>query len=107
MDIKPADYFYKAALWAAEKGLVSGSTFGGNTDCTRAMTVEYIWKLAGSPASAQQASFTDVPANEDYTQAVAWAVDQKITSGTGGGKFSPAATCTRGQIVTFLHRAMG
>ena len=106
-DIKPADYFYKAALWAAEKGLVSGSTFGGNTDCTRAMTVEYLWKLAGSPAAAQQASFTDVPANADYTQAVAWAIDRKITSGTGGGKFSPDATCTRGQIVTFLHRAMG
>lgn len=105
-DIKAADYFYKAALWAAEKGLVSGSTFGGNTDCTRAMTVEYLWKLAGSPAVAQQASFTDVPANADYAKAVAWAVDQKITSGTGDSKFSPTATCTRGQIVTFLHRAM-
>ena len=106
-DIKTSDYFYKAALWAAEKGLVSGSTFGTNTDCTRAMTVEYMWKAAGSPAPAGKADFDDVPANADYAQAVAWAVEQEITSGTGGGNFSPAVTCTRGQIVTFLYRAMG
>lgn len=106
-DVKTADYFYKAALWAAEKGLVSGSTFGANTDCTRAMTVEYMWKAAGSPAPAGKADFDDVPANADYAQAVAWAVEKNITSGTGDGNFSPAATCTRGQIVTFLYRAMG
>ena len=106
-DIKTTDYFYKAALWAAEKGLLSGSTFGANTDCTRAMTVEYLWKAAGSPTPSANASFTDVPANAEYAQAVAWAVENEITSGTGGGNFSPAATCTRGQIVTFLYRAMG
>ena len=106
-DVKTADYFYKAALWAAEKGLVSGSTFGANADCTRAMTVEYMWKAAGSPAPAGKADFDDVPANADYAQAVAWAVEKNITSGTGDGNFSPAATCTRGQIVTFLYRAMG
>ena len=106
-DIKTADYFYKAALWAAEKGLVSDSTFGPNTDCTRAMTVEYLWKAAGSPAPTSKASFTDVPDNAEYAQAIAWAVENEITSGTGGGNFSPAATCTRGQIVTFLHRTMG
>ena len=106
-DVKTTDYFYKAALWAAEKGLVSGSTFDANTDCTRAMTMAYMWKAAGSPTPAGTANFTDVPANADYTQAVAWAVENNITSGTGGGNFSPAATCTRGQIVTFLHRAMG
>ena len=106
-DIQTGDYFYKAALWAAEKGLVSGSTFGANTDCTRAMTVEYMWKAAGSPAPAGKADFDDVPANADYAQAVAWAVEKNITSGTGDSNFSPAATCTRGQIVTFLYRAMG
>ncbi len=106
-DVKTADYFYKAALWAAEKGLVSGSTFGANADCTRAMTVEYMWKAAGSPAPAGKADFDDVPANADYAQAVAWAVEKNITSGTGDGNFSPTATCTRGQIVTFLYRAMG
>ncbi|MCI8476793.1 MAG: leucine-rich repeat protein [Oscillospiraceae bacterium] len=106
-DIKTTDFYYKAALWAAERGLVSGSTFGANTDCTRAMTVEYMWKAAGSPVPAGKSNFTDVSVNADYAQAVAWAVEQKITSGTGGGNFSPAATCTRGQIVTFLYRAMG
>lgn len=106
-DIKSSDYFYKAALWAAEKGMVSGTTFGANTDCTRAMTVEYMWKAAGSPATADKASFNDVPANANYAQAVAWAVEQKITSGTGKNTFSPSSTCTRGQIVTFLYRALG
>ena len=75
-DIKPVDYFYKAALWAAEKGLVSGSPFGATADCTRAMTVEYMWKAAGSPAPAGKADFDDVPANADYAQAVAWAVER-------------------------------
>ena len=106
-DIKTTDYFYKAALWASEKGLVSGSTFDANTDCTRAMTMDYMWKAAGSPAASYNGKFNDVPASADYAQAVAWAVEQKITSGTGSSNFSPAATCTRGQIVTFLHRAMG
>ena len=106
-DVKTTDYFYKAALWAAEKGLVSGSTFDANTDCTRPMTMAYMWKAAGSPAASYNGKFNDVPASADYAQAVAWAVEQKITSGTGSGNFSPAATCTRGQIVTFLHRAMG
>ena len=57
--------------------------------------------------SAGKADFNDVPANADYAQAVAWAVEQEITSGTGEGNFSPAATCTRGQIAAFLYRAMG
>ena len=87
-DIKATDYFYKAALWAAEKGLVSGSIFGANTDCTRAMTMEYMWKAAGSPAASYNGKFNDVPANSDYAQAVAWAVENKITSGTGGDNFS-------------------
>jgi hypothetical protein len=77
--------------------VVSGSTFGVNTGCTRAMTVEYLWKAAESPAPAGMASFTDAPADADYARAVAWAVEQKITSGTGDGKFSPAATCTHGK----------
>ena len=59
-DVKESDYFHKAALWASEKGLISGSTFGGNTPCTRAATVTYLWKLAGSP-SAPAASFADIP----------------------------------------------
>lgn len=103
-DIKESDYYYKAALWAKEKGIVSGTTFNGNTPCTRAATVTYLWKLAGSP-SAALTSFNDVPSTAKYSQAVAWAVKQGITSGTTATTFSPDQTCTRGQIVTFLYRA--
>lgn len=106
-DIQTADYYYKAALWAAEKGIVAGPVFGANTSCTRAMTVEYLWQAAGSPTPAGKAGFTDVPADADYARAVAWAVEQEITGGTGDNHFSPFDTCTRGHIVTFLYRAMG
>ena len=106
-DIKTDDYYYKAALWAAENGLISGSTFNANTDCTRAMTVEYLWKAAGSPTPTGKASFTDVLPGAEFAQAVTWAVEQEITNGTGDGTtFSPDVTCTRGQIVTLLHHAM-
>ena len=106
-DIKTDDYYYKAALWAAENSLISGSTFNANTDCTRAMTVEYLWKAAGSPTPTGKASFTDVLPGAEFAQAVTWAVEQEITNGTGDGTtFSPDATCTRGQIVTLLHHAM-
>lgn len=106
-DIKTTDYYYKAALWAAEKGMVSGSTFGANTPCTRAATVEYMWKAAGSPAAAYDGKFDDVPASADYAQAVAWAVENNVTAGTSKTTFGPDSTCTRGQIVTFLYRAFG
>lgn len=106
-DIKTTDYYYKAALWAAEKGIVSGSSFGASTPCTRASTMEYMWKAAGSPVPSSKASFDDVPANADYASAVAWAVESGVTAGTSKATFSPDSTCTRGQIVTFLHRAMG
>lgn len=102
-DISSGDYYYKAALWAKEKGLVTGDTFHGNTPCTRSATVTYLWKLAGSPA-ASGSSFQDVPSGADYAPAVAWAVENGVTSGTSETAFSPDATCTRGQIVTFLHR---
>ncbi|WP_298033092.1 S-layer homology domain-containing protein [uncultured Dysosmobacter sp.] len=104
-DISSSDYFYKAALWAKEKGLVSGDTFNGDTPCTRSATVTYLWKLAGRPAASGSA-FTDVPAGADYAQAVAWAVKNGVTSGTSQTTFSPDTTCTRGQIVTFLYRDM-
>jgi len=99
-------YYYKAAVWAAEEGLVPGDLFDAYSDCTRSSTVTYLWKLAGSPKGSSSA-FTDVPADADYAQAVAWAVENGITSGTGNNIFSPDTTCTRGQIVTFLYRALG
>lgn len=104
-DIQPSGFYYKAALWAAEKGIVSGTAFGANTDCTRSSTVEYMWKAAGSPAASYDGRFTDVDASADDAQAVAWALENDVTAGTSAATFSPNDTCTRGQIVTFLHRA--
>lgn len=104
-DVKDSDYYADAAAWAYEKGIISGGTFGGNTPCTRSMAVTYMWKAAGSP-SAKTASFTDVPAGVDYASAVAWAVEQGVTAGTSATTFSPDNICTRGQIVTFLYRAL-
>ena len=102
-DVKTGDYYYKAALWAYEKGLVSGSQFNGTAPCTRSMVVTYLWKLAGKPAAGGN-DFTDVPASADYAQAVTWAVNRGITNGTSDTTFSPGMVCNRGQIVTFLYR---
>ena len=104
-DVSTGAYYYQAALWAREKGLISGSAFNGDTPCTRADTVTYLWKLAGQP-SAGASGFTDVPSSASYAQAVAWAVREGITSGTSASTFSPDNTCTRAQIVTFLYRDM-
>ena len=86
--------------------MVSGSSFDGNKPCTRAMTMEYFWKQAGSPATEVSDKFTDVTAADSYAQAVAWAVDNGVTAGVTNTTFVPAQTCTRGQIVTFLYRAL-
>ena len=94
-------YYATAAQWAKEQGLTDN--FSAEADCTRAMVVTYLWKLAGSPKTGTS-DFTDIPANADYAQAVAWAVEQGITSGTGGNSFSPDAVCSRAQAVTFLYR---
>lgn len=102
-DVSADEYYYQAALWAREAGLVSGSLFRGDAPCTRAATVTYLWKLAGQPA-AGASGFSDVPAGADYAQAVAWAVGDGITSGTSATTFSPDSICTRGQIVTFLYQ---
>lgn len=96
-------YYYKAALWASEQGMVSGSTFAPNDPCTRAAAVEFMWKQAGSP-SAAAASFTDVSSSASYARAVNWAVEAGVTNGTSATTFSPDITCTRAQIATFLYR---
>ena len=110
VDVKASDYFYDAVLWAAEKGVTSGADalhFSPNATCTRAQIVTFLWRAAGSPAPKNMSSFADVPADAFYAKAVAWAVENGITGGTGDGKFSPDATCTRAQAVTFLYRASG
>lgn len=105
-NVKSTDYFYKASLWAKEKGLVSGKTFQGNTLCTRGEAMTYLWILAGKPPVGDSA-FQDVPTSASYAKAVAWAVREGITSGTSATTFQPKSSCTRGQIVTFLYRALG
>ena len=105
----PADaYYYDAVLWAAENAITSGTTdttFSPNAPCTRAQIVTFLWRAAGSPEPKGTQSFGDVTAGSYYEKAVAWAAENGITGGTGDGKFSPGATCTRAQAVTFLYRA--
>ena len=105
----PADaYYYDAVLWAAENGITSGTTdttFSPDAPCTRAQIVTFLWRAAGSPEPKGTQSFSDVTAGSYYEKAVAWAAENGITGGTGDGKFSPGATCTRAQAVTFLYRA--
>ncbi len=104
-DVQLSDYFYKAAVWATENGIVDieGVFFYPNTLCTRAAAVDYIWHYAKCPKSAE-VSFVDVQSGAQISKAVSWAVNYGVTNGTGATTFSPNATCTRGQIVTFLHR---
>ncbi|MCD8099425.1 MAG: S-layer homology domain-containing protein [Oscillospiraceae bacterium] len=107
-DVGSGDYYYKAVQWARENGIdESVGTFSPNAPCTRAMVVEYLWKLAGSPAASADAGFTDVASSNAYAAAVAWAVENGVTTGTSETTFSPSDTCTRAQIVTFLCRADG
>ena len=109
-DVPVDAYYYEAVKWAAEKGITGGignGLFGPNQPCTRAQIVTFLWRAAGSPAPKHMSSFADVPADAFYAKAVAWAVENGITGGTGDGKFSPDATCTRAQSVTFLYRAAG
>ena len=109
-DVSTDAYYYEAVKWAAKKGITGGTgdgTFNPNGSCTRAHIVTFLWRAAGSPEPKSTVSFADVPAGSYYAKAVAWAVENGITLGTGDGTFSPNATCTRAQSVTFLYRAMG
>ena len=108
IDVAEGSYYEEAIDWAVEKGItngVSSNMFAPNDPCTRAQIVTFLWRAAGSPAPKSMSSFMDVPADAFYAKAVAWAVENGITSGTGESKFSPNATCTRAQAVTFLYRA--
>ena len=109
-DVPVDAYYYEAVKWAAEKGITGGvgnGLFAPNQPCTRAQIVTFLWRAAGSPGPKTMSGFSDVPADSYYAKAVAWAVENGITGGTGDGKFSPDATCTRAQAVTFLWRANG
>ena len=109
-DVSTSNYYYEAVKWAQEKGITGGignGLFGPNQPCTRAQIVTFLWRAAGSPEPKAMSSFADVSTDAYYAKAVAWAVENGITTGTGDGKFSPDATCTRAQSVTFLFRAIG
>jgi hypothetical protein len=104
-DVSAGDYYAKATQWAAENNIADGTAFSPGGPCTRAMAVEFMWKQAGSPQAAA-CSFTDVSPEASYFQAVNWAVSKGVTAGTSKTAFSPDATCTRGQIVTFLYKGL-
>ena len=106
-DVKAEDYFYEAVLWAVENGVTTGTsdtTFSPKAACKRSEIATFLWRQAGSPAVRGDNPFTDV-GESYYTQAVLWAVENDITTGTTAATFSPDANCTRGQIVTFLYRS--
>ena len=109
-DVQSGTYYYDAVQWAVEKGIAKGmtdTTFEPNATCTRAQTVTFLWRAAGEPkASTNTNKFTDVNSGSYYYDAVQWAVEKSITTGTTDTTFSPNALCTRGQIVTFMYRDM-
>ena len=108
-DVPANAYFADAVEWAVNKGITNGlsdTMFGPYESCTRAQIVTFLWRAAGSPEPKTASSFTDVPASAYYAKAVAWAIENGITNGMTETTFAPDATCTRGQSVTFLHRAL-
>ena len=108
-DVPANAYFADAVKWAVDKGITNGlsdTMFGPYESCTRAQIVTFLWRAAGSPEPKTASSFTDVSASAYYAKAVAWAVENGITNGMTETTFAPDATCTRGQSVTFLHRAL-
>ena len=109
IDVPAGSYFYEAVMWAVENGVttgVSANRFDPNGVCTRAQAVTFLWRAAGSPAPRSRTMpFTDVPVGSYYYDAVLWAVENGITKGTSDTTFSPNATCSRAQIVTFLWRS--
>lgn len=99
-----ATWFENAQNWAKTKGISDGAN--PNAAINRAQMVTMLWRAAGQPVAGGAARFTDVSADSYYAQAVSWAVENGITTGVGGGRFDPAATCTRAQIAAFLARSM-
>ena len=108
-DVPNNAYFYEAVKWAVENGITTGvgnDLFAPEQPCTRSQIVTFLWRAAGSPEpKGTAAGMTDVVPGSYYAKAVAWAVENGITTGTAEGTFSPDATCTRAQAVTFLARA--
>ena len=108
-DVPANAYYADAVAWAVKNGITNGignDLFGADNDCTRAEIVTFLWRAAGSPEPKGTGSFTDVNSGSYYAKAVAWAVENGITEGTGNSQFSPDKVCSRAQAVTFLARAL-
>ena len=108
-DVPNDAYYYEAVKWAAENGITGGvgnSLFAPNQPCTRAQIVTFLWRAAGSPVVNYAMDLSDVAEDVYYAEAVRWALSEGITTGAGESSFSPDATCTRAQAVTFLARAL-
>ena len=106
-DVPAGSYYEDAVVWAVGKNITTGmsaTTFDPNGSCTRAQIVTFLWRAAGSPEPKTMKGFDDVASNAYYAKAVAWAVENGITTGTSASKFSPNDPCTRTQAVTFLFR---
>ena len=111
-DVADSAYYYEPVIWAVDNGITTGTgngtTFSPDMICTRAQVVTFLWRSAGSPMpSSSNNPFTDVADSAYYYNAVLWAVEKGITTGTGGTSFSPDMKCTRSQVVTFLWRSAG
>lgn len=109
VDVNPTDFYYKAVLWAVDKGITNGTDathFSPMGVCNRAQVVTFLHRAFGSPAAGNAtSSFNDVPANSWYATPILWAVREGITNGLSSTAFGPNANCNRAQIVTFLYRA--
>ena len=108
-DVPNDSFYYEAVKWAVEKNITSGvgnNLFAPDQPCTRAQIVTFLWRAADSPEPKAVSSFSDVSADSYYAKAVAWAIENGITKGTGDTTFSPNAACTRAQAVTFLARVL-
>ena len=109
-DVKRDSYCYDAVQWAVANGITNGTDatrFSPNAGCTRGQVVTFLWRAAGEPVASGNVGFVDVAPGSYCYEAVKWAVANGITNGTDATHFSPNATCTRGQVVTFMYRAEG
>lgn len=109
-DVPSGAWYAKAVSWAVSEGITNGTSdteFSPDDPCTRAQAMTFIYKSAGSPAASRTSSFSDVASNTWYSNAVAWAVANGVTSGISPSEFAPDQVCTRGQIATFLYKYAG
>ena len=108
-DVKAGEYYYKAVIWAVEKGITttgsSGNKFNPNGTCTRAQTVTFLWRMADKPEpQAKSCKFKDVKSSDYFYKATIWASEKKIVGGYSDGTFKPNDNCLRRQMVTFLYK---